>query len=66
MKTPLPRLLLVEDDPVNATFLRDAALALPAHVDIAGSMSAALASAVEAASARRTRAIRDLRKRGRG
>lgn len=45
MKTPLPRLLLVEDDPVSATFLRDAALALPAHVDIAGSMSAALASA---------------------
>lgn len=43
MKTPLPRLLLVEDDPVSAAFLRDAALALPAHVDAAASVAEALA-----------------------
>ena len=39
----LPRLLLVEDDPVSAIFLRDAALALPAAVDVAGNIADALA-----------------------
>ena len=38
----LPRLLLVEDDPVSAVFLRDAATALPAEVDVAGSIADAL------------------------
>ncbi len=38
----LPRLLLVEDDPVSASFLRDAASALPAVVDVAASMADAL------------------------
>ena len=38
----LPRLLLVEDDPVSAVFLRDAAAALPAEVDVAGSIADAL------------------------
>ena len=33
--TALPRLLLVEDDPVSAAFLREAAAALPALVDVA-------------------------------
>ena len=42
---PLPRLLLVEDDPVSAVFLRDAATALPAAVDVAGNLAEALASA---------------------
>jgi DNA-binding response OmpR family regulator len=32
---PLPCLLLVEDDPVSAAFLRDAASALPAEVHVA-------------------------------
>ena len=41
----LPRLLLVEDDPVSAVFLRDAASALPAEVDVAGSIADALAGA---------------------
>jgi DNA-binding response OmpR family regulator len=41
----LPRLLLVEDDPVSAVFLRDAAVALPAEVDVAGNIAEALASA---------------------
>jgi len=43
MNTAVPRLLLVEDDPVSATFLRDAAAALPADVDVAGSITDALA-----------------------
>lgn len=38
-----PRLLLVEDDPVSAAFLRDVATALPAEVDVAGNMAEALA-----------------------
>ena len=37
-----PRVLLVEDDPVSAAFLRDAATALPARVDVAGSMAEAM------------------------
>jgi DNA-binding response OmpR family regulator len=41
----LPRLLLVEDDPVSAAFLRDAAVGLPAEVDVAGNIAEALASA---------------------
>lgn len=41
----LPRLLLVEDDPVSASFLHDAACALPARVDVAGTMADALALA---------------------
>ena len=41
----LPRLLLVEDDPVSAVFLRDAATALPAEVDVAGNIAEALACA---------------------
>ena len=35
----LPRLLLVEDDPVSAAFLCDAARALPAEVHVAGSLA---------------------------
>ncbi len=41
----LPRLLLVEDDPVSAGFLHDAASALPALVDVAATMADALALA---------------------
>ena len=37
-----PRVLLVEDDPVSASFLRDAASALPAQVDVAASIADAL------------------------
>lgn len=40
-----PRLLLVEDDPVSAAFLRDAATALPAVVDVAGTLADAQAIA---------------------
>ncbi len=40
-----PRLLLVEDDPVSAAFLREAATALPATVDVAGTLAEALACA---------------------
>lgn len=40
-----PRLLLVEDDPVSAAFLREAASSLPADVDVAGSVAEALACA---------------------
>lgn len=36
-----PRLLLVEDDPVSAAFLHDAASALPAEVHVAGSIAEA-------------------------
>lgn len=45
MNPILPRLLLVEDDPVSAVFLRDAATALPATVEIAGTLAEALACA---------------------
>ena len=41
----LPCLLLVEDDPVSAVFLRDAATALPAGVDVASNIADALAGA---------------------
>ena len=37
----LPHLLVVEDDPVSAAFLRDAAAALPARVSVAGSLAEA-------------------------
>jgi CheY-like chemotaxis protein len=37
----LPRLLLVEDDPVSAAFLCDAASGLPAVVQVAGSLAEA-------------------------
>lgn len=37
----LPRLLLVEDDPVSTAFLRDAASALPADVQVARSLAEA-------------------------
>lgn len=37
-----PRLLLVEDDPVSQTYLADAARALPANVDTAGSIAEAV------------------------
>lgn len=40
-----PRLLVVEDDPVSAAFLREAATALPAQVDLASNMAEAMASA---------------------
>lgn len=43
--TALPRLLLVEDDPVSAAFLREAAAALPAVVDVAATVAEALAAA---------------------
>lgn len=46
--TALPRVLLVEDDPVSAAFLRDAAATLPAAVDVAGNLAEALASATAA------------------
>lgn len=39
-----PLLLLVEDDPVSAAFLRDAAAALPAQVALAGSLAEARAA----------------------
>jgi CheY-like chemotaxis protein/HPt (histidine-containing phosphotransfer) domain-containing protein len=40
-----PRLLLVEDDPTSQAFLRDALLALPANVDVAGDIAEARALA---------------------
>ena len=40
-----PRLLLVEDDPVSQIYLAEAARALPADVDCAGSMAEALSLA---------------------
>jgi CheY-like chemotaxis protein len=43
--TPAPRVLLVEDDPVSRAFLTVAAQALPATVDAADSMAAAIALA---------------------
>ena len=39
MKSPLPRLLLVEDDPVSLAFLHAAATALPAQAWSATSMA---------------------------
>lgn len=45
MKTPLPCLLLVEDDPVSQAFLHAAATALPAQAWSATSMAGALALA---------------------
>lgn len=44
----LPHLLLVEDDPVSAEFLRHALEAMPAQVDVARSMAEALARAANA------------------
>lgn len=38
---PLPRILLLEDDPVSATFLASALEALPARVAVAGSLAEA-------------------------
>lgn len=40
-----PRLLLVEDDPVSAAFLREASTTLPADVEVAGNIADALACA---------------------
>ncbi len=40
---PLPRLLVVEDDPISRCFLEDALSALPAEVESAGDISRALA-----------------------
>lgn len=37
----LPRVLLVEDDPISAAFLQQAMAGYPAHVDVAGSLAAA-------------------------
>lgn len=39
MNPPLPRVLLVEDDPVSAAFLREACAALPAGVAVAGTVA---------------------------
>ncbi len=41
------RLLLVEDDPVSQAYLAEAARALPAHVDCAGSLAEALPMAAQ-------------------
>ena len=41
MNPALPRLLLVEDDPVSAAFLRDVAAELPAQVVVAASIAEA-------------------------
>ncbi|WP_197076395.1 response regulator [Luteimonas sp. FCS-9] len=41
----MPRLLLVEDDPTSRSFLLDAAAALPAEVDVAGTVADAPALA---------------------
>lgn len=38
----MPRLLLVEDDPVSCTFMTEALQALPAEVQVAGSMATTL------------------------
>lgn len=49
MKEPvpasIPRILLVEDDPVSAAYLGDVTASLPAQVDVAGSIAEALAIA---------------------
>lgn len=42
-----PRLLLVEDDPISASFLADALSSLPAVVDVAGDIAQAVAIARE-------------------
>lgn len=42
---PAPRLLLVEDDPISRQFLEEALLALPAQLDVAGDIAAAVALA---------------------
>jgi DNA-binding response OmpR family regulator len=42
---PIPRILLVEDDPVSAAYLGEVAASLPARVDVAGSISDALIAA---------------------
>ncbi len=42
---PLPRVLLVEDDPVSAGFLSEALAALPARVDVAATLAEATALA---------------------
>ena len=39
----LPRILLLEDDPVSAAFLSAAIEALPAQVDVAGTLAEARA-----------------------
>lgn len=41
----MPRILIVEDDPVSATYLGEVAASLPAQVDVAGSVAEALAIA---------------------
>lgn len=41
----MPRILVVEDDPVSAAYLVQATASLPSHVDAAGSVADALASA---------------------
>jgi CheY-like chemotaxis protein len=48
MTPPPPRVLLVEDDPVSRAFLSAAVQALPATVDAADSMAAAIALTVAA------------------
>lgn len=45
----LPRILLVEDDPVSAAFLQEAAAGYPARVEVAGSLAAARRMASDAA-----------------
>ncbi|WP_158601690.1 Hpt domain-containing response regulator [Solilutibacter pythonis] len=42
-----PRLLLVEDAPVSQAFLAEAARAVPAHVDVAGSLAEAMTLATD-------------------
>lgn len=49
MTTPLPRLLLVEDDAVSRQFLAEALASLPARVDVAASVAEASALAGAAA-----------------
>lgn len=41
----IPRILLVEDDPISAAYLGEVAASLPAQVDVAGSIAQALALA---------------------
>ncbi|MEO6154448.1 MAG: response regulator [Thermomonas sp.] len=42
---PMPRILIVEDDPVSAAYLGEVAASLPAQVDVAGSIAEALTMA---------------------
>ena len=44
---PLPRLLVVEDDPISSCFLLEALKALPAQVDICSTQSSALKLAMQ-------------------